>query len=434
MKSYGCIMERATTWEALNESIDYVLRGNERKRRASGRWILEHREQFIRELQEQLRSGSWRVGRFSEHKVVERGKERRIQCIRLQDRVAVNAVMKEVQRKVLPGLITDTASSIEGRGALWLHKRVRKAMKENPKMKWFYKCDVRKFYESIPQDKLLSLIDRKFREQSVRASLHECATMTEKGISIGLRTSQELGNLYLSEAVDHKLKDEMGCKWYWRYCDDMVVGAETAEELTPFIKAIHEGIESAGLEVKPTEQVFHIGKRPLDFLGYVIYENGRVAVRKSTKRRFARRWGRRLSMKRRTELAGSFYGLAKHADARHLFETITGWNMVDFAELGIKYVAEDGKKRFECPSVRLGDIQNTVVVVKDFETDVTTKEGGGRYVVLIDDAEGREKKFFTNSDELKQILDKVRDADKLPFRTTIKRVVFGDGKHKYCFT
>lgn len=108
--------------------------------------------------------------------------------------------------------------------------------------------------------------------------------------------------------------------------------------------------------------------------------------------------------------------------------------MKDFAELGIRYVAEDGKKRFECETFKLNDIQNMTIVVKDFESGITTKEGENRYVVLFELEDGKEGKFFTNSEEMKQILEKVRQAGELPFRTKIVRKMFGDKKFKYCFT
>lgn len=43
-------------------------------------------------------------------------------------------------------------------------------------------------------------------------------------------------------------------------------------------------------------------------------------------------------------------------------------------------------------------------------------------------------KFFTNSKRLKQILHKAQDANKLPFRTTIRKIDFGAGKNEYIFT
>ena len=50
--------------------------------------------------------------------------------------------------------------------------------------------------------------------------------------------------------------------------------------------------------------------------------------------------------------------------------------------------------------------------------------------------EGRDEdgKFFTNSKRLKQILHKAQDANKLPFRTTIRKIDFGAGKNEFIFT
>ena len=434
MKSYGGIMEQAASYATLGESFDYVLRGWKRKTCKTGRWLMEHREEVIAGLREELLTGTFHIHGYKEFTLMERGKERRIQCIQLRDRIALNALIGVCERRVKPSYIADTASSIKGRGGLYLLRRILKAMKENPRLRWFYKFDLRKYYESIPQERLLRLIEGTFREPLVRQVLRECATMMPRGISIGLRACQMFGNMYLSHYLDHRLKDSMGCRWYWRYCDDGVIGAESAEQLTPYIKAAHEGVAAAGLEIKPSEQVFCIDSRPLDFLGYVVHGSGRISLRRHIKQRFARRWKRTVSRTRRRELAGSFYGMAKHADGRNLFKTITGYSMRDFAELGISYVAQDGKKRFECVTARLNDLQNMTIVVKDFETGITTREGGDRYVVLFEWEDGREGKFFTNSEEMKQILDKVRKADALPFRTRIVRKVFGNNKAKYCFT
>ena len=107
--------------------------------------------------------------------------------------------------------------------------------------------------------------------------------------------------------------------------------------------------------------------------------------------------------------------------------------MKDFAELGIKYVAEDGKKHFDCPTVQLNDLQNITIVVKDYEMDVMTKNGE-RMLVLFEDENGREGKFFTASEELKQLITKIAEVGEIPFRTTIVRKRMAENKYKYCFT
>ena len=84
--------------------------------------------------------------------------------------------------------------------------------------------------------------------------------------------------------------------------------------------------------------------------------------------------------------------------------------------------------------MRIGDITNIPVVVHDFETGVETKEGKDRYLVLVE-IDGVQKKFFTNSEEMKSILDQVRSIpDGFPFQTIIKRQTYGKQLTKYVFT
>ncbi len=65
---------------------------------------------------------------------------------------------------------------------------------------------------------------------------------------------------------------------------------------------------------------------------------------------------------------------------------------------------------------------------------VTTSQGDDRCVVAIEQ-NGEQKKFFTNSEEMKNILLQVKEMpDGFPFETTIKAETFGKGKTKYVFT
>lgn len=434
MKRYGHIVEEAATFERLSDSFDYVLRGTRRKSSRSGRMLIENRDAVIEKLRNELLTGTFTIGDMRTFHITERGKEREIQSIPLDRRIALNAVMTVMEKRIYRSTIADTAASIKGRGGLYLHKRIRQSLKDNPSLRWFYKCDIRKFYHSIDRDLMMDVARRTFKDSLLLGILQQCIYALPYGISIGLRSSQSLANLLLSIYIDHEVKERAGWKYYWRYCDDIVVGGESKYELTGMKDLIHECVESAHLEIKPTEQVFCIADRPLDFLGYRIYEDGHIAIRKHIKQRFARRWNRVRSRRRKVELIGSFYGIAKHADAKNLFKTLTGYNMKDFSELGIKYVAQDGKKRFECATAKLDDIQNTHIIVKDFETGIKTREGDDRYVVLFEDESGVERKFFTASEEMKQLLDKIRSLGEIPFRTVIRRKNFGDGKKKYCFT
>ena len=59
-----------------------------------------------------------------------------------------------------------------------------------------------------------------FKDNTLIQLLSGFVDVMQKGISIGLRSSQGLGNLLLSIFIDHVLKDREAVKHYFRYCDD----------------------------------------------------------------------------------------------------------------------------------------------------------------------------------------------------------------------
>ena len=88
----------------------------------------------------------------------------------------------------------------------------------------------------------------------------------------------------------------------------------------------------------------------------------------------------------------------------------------------------------ECPEIYRQGIGNAIVEPRRGNGASPHRKSGGRYLVLVEDENAKEFKFFTNSEEMKQILDKTREAGEIPFRTVIRRKTFGEGKKKYCFT
>ena len=430
MKSYGHILERAADWGNLSDSFDYQLRGK-RKKTPRGRWLLRHRDEVIKELQREILDGTFAPGRYIEKKIVERGKERIIQSIDLKKAIGIHAIMKVVEECITPSLIADSAASIKGRGGVYLLQRILHDLhRDHDGCHLVYKDDIVKFYHNISQDMVMDMVRKKFREKKLVAILERFVRMVEEGLSIGMRPSQGLANLYLSVWIDHVMKDKEAAKYYRHYCDDRMIQEGSAYELTRLIRIIQERTSAAKLEIKANAQVFDMDNRPVDFLGYVIHGDGKVEIRKHIKQRFARRWKRVRSNRRKKELIGSFYGIAKHAHARHLFRKLTGMTMTRFSECGFTYQSKDGKKDFPVPTVSLGELQNRVVTVEDFEVDMKTREGDGRYLVLFDCKEIGRGKFFTNNDKMKQALDYMKAHGNIPFESTIKR----DGKYGYMFT
>lgn len=221
---------------------------------------------------------------------------------------------------------------------------------------------------------------------------------------------------------------------YYRYCDDIVIKDKDKKRLWQLRNMLIEETEAIGLHIKPSEAVrpMRVG---LDYLGYVNYGTHSL-IRKRTKQNAARKLARVKSRKRRQAIIGSFKGMACHADCKHLFYKLTGKRMKKFGEMGITYTPKDGKKRFPGKTVRLSAIQNKTIEVHDYEVTMHTPYGDDRYLVSFKDVQsGTWGKFFTASEELKSILDQVKQVeDGFPFETVIVSDVFDGGKTKYRFT
>lgn len=436
MRREGHIIEEIVEYSNMAESFDQVLSGTKRKKSHQGRYLLAHREEVIKELSERIASGTFHVTEkdIEEKDIIEAGKLRHIQFFKkLKNSIAVHAIISVVDKHLKKRFIRTTSASIKNRGMHDLMKYIRRDMQKDPEgTRFCYKFDISKFYESVNQDFVMYSVHRVFKDKKLIAMLDNFVRIIPQGISIGLRSSQGLGNLLLSVYLDHYLKDRYGVRHFYRYCDDGVVLGKSKAELWEIRDAVHEQLEQIDLKVKANERVFPVDEG-IDFLGYVIYPD-HVLLRKRIKQKFARKMHEVKSKKRRRVLIASFYGMAKHADCIMLFNKLTGKEMKSFKDLNVAYKPEDGKKRFAGAVVSIRELVNLPIVVKDFEVGVKTSQGEDRCVVSIEH-NGEPKKFFTNSEEMKNILQQVSEMpDGFPFETTIKAETFGKGRTKYIFT
>ena len=217
MRREGHIVEEITEYSNMSDSFDRVLRGSKRKRSRQGRYLLAHRDEVIRELTERISSGTFTVKDYRERVIREGGKERRIQILTMKDRIAVHAVMAVVDRRLKKRFIRTTSASIKGRGMHDLLAYIRRDMEEDPEgTRYCYKFDISKFYESVGQDFVMYCVRRVFKDGKLIAMLDNFTRLMPHGISIGLRSSQGLGNLLLSVYLDHYLKDRYGVRHFYR--------------------------------------------------------------------------------------------------------------------------------------------------------------------------------------------------------------------------
>lgn len=428
--------------ENMGESFDYVISHLEHPRQRE--MYRPKRLTIIENLHREISAGSFRIVRSDvrDLHVTEGYKERDVQAPTVVKRVGIHAIMVVIEKYTYRTLIKNTAASIKGRGMHWLHHVVEEDLTNAPEQsQYYYQNDIHHYYDSIDQGRMMQIIRKYVSDPILLPILDSFITLMPQGLSKGLRSSQCFANLYLNE-VDHEMlknvkhyeKDGETHYLYYRYCDDTVMLASTKKELWE-LRNIHiAAVARLGLEVKPSEAV-----RPLDvgldFLGYVHYGTHSL-LRKRIKQKAARKLAKVKSRRRRQEIIGSFKGMACHADCKHLFYKLTNQKMKKFSEIGVSYTPADGKKRFPGKTMRLGAIVNKTIEVHDYETGINTSQGEDRYVVSFRDKQtGDWGKFFTASEEMKNILDQISDIeDGFPFETTIVSEVFDGGKVKYKFS
>lgn len=433
MRREGHIIEEIVAYPNMSQSFDQVLRGTARKRSRQGRWLLAHREEVIAELSGQIADGSYRIaGGYRERTIIEGGKERHIQVLTMKDRIACNAVMSVVDEHLRRRFIRTTSASIKGRGMHDLKAYIERDLREDPEgTRYCYMFDIRKCYETTGQSLVMEACRHVFKDEKLLAILGRFVSMMPSGISLGARSSQGLVNLLLSIRLDHPVKSQHRVRHFYRYCDNGEALCATKRECWAVRDLVHSLLEPLGYEIHH-ERVFPVTEG-IDALGYVIYPD-HALIRKRIKKKFARKMGEVKSRKRRRVLTASFYGMAKHAQCNNLFYKLTGKTMKSFKDLNVAYKPDDGKKRFPGPVVSVRELVNLPIVVYGFEVGITTPHGEDRCVVAIEQ-NGEKKKFFTNSEEMKNILQQIDGMpDGLPFETTIKTETFGKGKTKYIFT
>jgi len=451
MKRDGYVIEEIIKRENLEESFDTVVRGSARKALAEGKWLIAHRRLFLDELAAEIARGEITLSPPRDKDVNEHGKLRHIQVFDMKSRIKVNAVMSVVDRHIRRRFIRTTSASIKGRGMHELKAYIERDMRQDPTLRYWYKFDIKKFYETTRQDFVMYCVRRCFKDARL---IHIISTLVQVipggvGMSMGLRASQGLCNLLLSVFLDHYLKDRLGVRHFYRYCDDGLIGSGSKPYLWKCRDFVNTQIESIGQRVKPNERVFPI-EEGLDFLGYVIYTD-KSRLRKRIKQDFARKLKRVKSRKRRRQLVGSLYGMAKHCDGMNLMRTLlypSEFNkirrkaqkerlrkkMKDFSQLGVTYTPKDGKKRFANGTTQLRQLVNVRIEVLDFERDVQTKNGLRHLVQFRDTRNGSLSKFFTACDEMKSNLEQIEELGEFPFSTTIAAEYFGENKVKYKFT
>lgn len=275
-------------WDIENIKLAHI---NARKGKAhyqEVKMVNANEEYYLSKIQDMLRDKTFTNSKYNVFIKTDSGKEREIYKLPyFPDRIIHHCIMQVLEPIWVSTLITDTYSSLKNRGIHKGVKRITAALRDRDNTTYCLKMDVRKFYPSIDHKILKTIIRQKIKDDDVLWLLDEIIDSTE-GVPIGNYVSQHFGNLYLS-GLDHYMKEQMKCKYYFRYCDDVVILHADKEHLSKLRIEVSNYLESKlNLTLKDNWQIFPVDKRGIDFLGYRFFHT-HILLRKSISSRFKQR-------------------------------------------------------------------------------------------------------------------------------------------------
>lgn len=281
MKRYGDLWKHITSLETLKNSHILAKRG--KGHYAAVQEVEKDVEGHLIRLQQDLLNKTFTTGKYIIEDRMEGGKMRRIYKLPYYpDRIVQHALMSAVGPIFRRSLIRDTFQSLPNRGTSDARRRVQKMMKEDPQS-YALKMDIRKYYPNVNNEKLKEVLRRRIKCKDTLWLMDNIINSME-GLPIGNLTSQYFGNIFLYQ-FDWWVKQELKVKYYYRYCDDLVIFSKNQKQLRELRKQIESYLSDMQLEIKPSWQIVNLKSQGVDFVGYV-FGTHTTRLRTSIAKRF----------------------------------------------------------------------------------------------------------------------------------------------------
>lgn len=150
------------------------------------------------------------------------------------------------------------------------------------KGKYTYKADIHDYFNSVSTEKIVSILKERITDDGelvefIEGILKEPYAMengtpvaVKKGIMAGVPISGFLADLYLCDL--DRYFSERGIL-YARYSDDIIVFADSEEEIASYERTIKEHLAKMDLEINPKKEYHTVPGEAWEFLGFTV--NGR---------------------------------------------------------------------------------------------------------------------------------------------------------------
>jgi len=198
-----------------------------------------------------------------------------------RDRIVHHALVRIIEPIFDKTFIYDSCANRIGKGNLFALKRFelfkRKVTKNNNKIAFCLKSDIKHYFQEVNHSILISIISRKIEDKKIIGLIKKILSNTcsggetgiyLKGMPLGNLTSQFFANVYLNE-LDYFIKHRLKAKHYIRYVDDFVILHNSKEQLVIWKQEIDRFLrEKLKLELHPQKSKIIPLQRGVDFVGF----------------------------------------------------------------------------------------------------------------------------------------------------------------------
>lgn len=331
MKSYSHLYERIIDEDNLKLAIKNAIKGRTKKRRKKIKQYIENTDEAVKKLKRWIEE--YRNDIHTPVQIYDgiSRKKREIIVPTFKELAVQHAIVQALKPIFLKGAYKHSYAATPGKGAhlgkKYMEKWIRKDIRN---CKYVLKMDIKKFFPSIPHDKLKDKLARTFRDKKLLQILFEIVDVTDIGIPLGFYTSQWFSNWYLQK-LDHYIKEDLKAVYYIRFMDDMVILGANKRKLHRMRDKIENYLNNElGLELKANWQVYrfdhtkgsHTCGKDIDFMGFRFYRK-KTTMRRSIMLK-ATRTARKIAKKEKATIYDirkmlSYLGWITHTDTYGMY-------------------------------------------------------------------------------------------------------------------
>jgi RNA-directed DNA polymerase len=287
------LMDKVWKTENLQSAMKQVMR-NQGGAGIDGQSCEEYltvSPQRLPRLQDKLKEGSYRPKPVKRVWIPKLGSKelRPLGVPTVEDRV-VQTALRNVLEPIFEHTFAEHSYGFRpGRGAKQALRRVDQLLKAGHN--WVVDADLKGYFDSIPQDKLMEAIETQVADGAVLKLIEQMLGQgvmesgkgwqpTETGTPQGAVISPLLANIYLNPLDQFMARQG---RQIVRYADDFVILCQSQREAKEVLEQLRDWTQAAGLTLHPTKTriVDASQKGGFDFLGYHFERDYRWPRKKS---------------------------------------------------------------------------------------------------------------------------------------------------------